>query len=51
MEIHHDTGLFTWTPKIVIYEGKKYKAPLNVLTLFTIDVIKEFLEDKHNNKI
>ena len=48
--IEDDNGSLTWTPKIVIFEGKKYKAPLDLTKYFAYKAIKEILIDRKNNR-
>lgn len=52
--IEIEKGQLTWTPKTVIFEGKEYTAPLNLLPILTYRTMLEFLverkENRNNNK-
>lgn len=39
-----------WIPKTVIFEGKEYPAPLDVLPLFASRVLIEMLEDRKKDR-
>ena len=45
MEIDMDNKL-AWIPKTVVFEGKEYPAPLDILPLMACRVILEMLEEK-----
>ena len=48
-----DKGKLTWTPKTVIFEGKEYPAPLDLLPILAYRVMFEFLlerKEKRENK-
>lgn len=49
MEIDIDNKL-AWIPKTVIFEGKEYPAPLNLLPLMSYRVIIEMLEGRQNKR-
>jgi hypothetical protein len=46
MKIEVDDGKLCWIPKTVIYNGKIYPAPLNLLPILTRQVIIEYLTEK-----
>jgi hypothetical protein len=39
-----------WIPKTVIFEGKEYPAPLNVLPLLTGRLLIEMLEERKKDR-
>jgi len=48
-----DKGKLTWTPKTVIFEGKEYPTPLDLLPILAYRVMFEFLlerKEKRENK-
>ena len=49
MEIDIDSKL-VWIPKTVIFEGKEYPAPLNLLPLMAHRVLIELLEERQNKR-
>lgn len=40
----------TWIPKTVIFEGKEYPAPLNVLPILTGRLLIEMLEERKKDR-
>jgi len=44
IEMHK--GQLSWIPKTVIFEGKEYPAPLNLLPIFVARTIIEYLKEK-----
>jgi len=40
-----------WIPKTVIYKGKEYKAPLNILPSLAYDVIVEMLKQRQKQRV
>lgn len=48
LKIHN--GELTWIPKTVIFEGKEYPAPLDLLPILTREVMIEYLIEKQSKK-
>jgi hypothetical protein len=48
--IELEKGQLTWTPKTVLFEGKEYPAPLNLLPILTYRTIIEFLTERTKTK-
>ena len=46
MSIEFENGQLSWIPKIVIYKGKEYPAPLNLLPIITMDIMMEILLER-----
>jgi hypothetical protein len=44
--IEIEKGQLTWTPKTVIFEGKEYTAPLDLLPILTYRTMFEFLVER-----
>ena len=49
--IEIEKGQLTWTPKTVIWEGKEYSAPLDVLPMMVRQVVIETLTERKLKKI
>lgn len=45
-----EKGELTWIPKTVIFEGKEYPAPLDLLPYFAYKTALEFLIERKENK-
>lgn len=45
-----EKGQLTWTPKTVIYNGKEYPAPLNILPIMVQQIILECLIERKNER-
>jgi hypothetical protein len=41
-----ENGQLTWTPKVVIFEGKEYPAPFNLLPILSYRIMIEILEER-----
>lgn len=41
-----DKGELTWTPKTVVYKGKTYSAPVDLLYLLSIEYMVELLLER-----
>lgn len=48
--IELDNGQLTWIPKTVLYRGKEYLAPLNILPMLAQDVMLEFLLERKKER-
>jgi hypothetical protein len=48
--IEIEKGQLTWIPKTVIFEGKEYPAPLDLLPILTYRTILEFLVERKDNR-
>ena len=48
VEIH--TGQYSWTPKTVIFEGKEYPAPLDLLPIITKRLLLEVLLERRDGR-
>lgn len=48
--IELDGGQLTWTPKSVIFEGKEYQAPLDLLPILAMQVMVELLTERKNER-
>lgn len=46
MNITIDNGSLSWTPKIVLFNGKLYSAPLNILPYLVRQTLVEYLKQK-----
>lgn len=44
--VEFDDGKLVWTPKTVIYNGKEYPAPLNILPFLVREVMYEYLTER-----
>ena len=47
--IEIEKGQLTWIPKTVIFEGKEYPAPLDLLPILTYRTMLEFLVERKYN--
>jgi len=45
-KLEFDSGQFTWIPEWVIFEGKKYSAPLDLLPILTYRTMLEYLVER-----
>ena len=50
MEIEIHKGELTWTPKTVIYNGRAYPAPLDLLPMLVQQVVIEELTERKNER-
>ena len=48
--IEIEKGQLTWIPKTVIFEGKEYPGPLDLLPILTYRTILEFLVERKDNR-
>lgn len=48
--IELEKGELSWTPKTVIFEGKEYSAPLDLLPIFAYRTMFEFLIERNKNR-
>jgi hypothetical protein len=48
--IEIEKGQLTWIPKTVIFEGKEYPAPLDLLPILTYRTVIEFLVERKENR-
>jgi hypothetical protein len=48
--IEIEKGQLNWVPKIVIFEGKEYSAPLDLLPILAYRTMLEFLVERKENK-
>jgi hypothetical protein len=47
--IEIEKGQLTWIPKTVIFEGKEYPAPLDLLPILAYRTMMEFLIERKQN--
>ena len=47
--IEIEKGQLTWVPKTVIFEGKEYPAPLDLLPILTYRTMLELLVERKDN--
>jgi hypothetical protein len=48
--IEIEKGQLTWIPKTVIFEGKEYQAPLDLLPILAYRTMLEFLVERKDNR-
>ena len=48
--IEIEKGQLIWTPKTVIFEGKEYPAPIDLLPILTYRTMLEFLVERKDNR-
>ncbi len=41
-----DDGTLSWTPKTVLFNGKLYQAPLNILPYLVYQTVIQYLKQK-----
>ncbi len=50
MNVELEKGQLTWIPKTVIFEGKEYLAPLDLLPLLVHRTMLEFLLERKEKR-
>lgn len=48
--IELDKGQLTWVPKTIIFEGKEYKAPIDLLPILVYRTAIEFLLERKQER-
>ena len=48
IELHK--GQLSWTPKTVIFEGRVYSAPLDLLPILAYGIMLEFLTERKEKR-